>query len=778
MSHSETTKSNITRREDLRLITGHGKFPSDHILPGQLYAAFLRSDRAHADIVSMDLSSALRFPGVVDILTGEDAVAAGYTRFPVLSKLVNRAGNSPLRPERPVLAHRKVRFVGEAVAIVIAESAVAANDAIEAIQIDYRDLPVATTVEDALASGAPLVHEDVPGNLSFESEAGDAQAVAAAFESAAHVTRIEVVSTRVVPSPMQPRAYLISYDRVLDVYDIYTCAQGVTTMRWQISVLTGVPETKLRLHLHDVGGSFGQRSGVYPEHAALMMAAKKLGRPVKWVASRSEAFLSDWHGRAISMTGELALDGNDRILGARYTFVHNMGAYLTASGSAGPLRNITVGMTGVYRIPALHGTFKYVLTNTAPVASYRGAGRPDIAYVVERLIDKAANERKIDRAEFRRRNLIPLDAFPYKTPTSSIYERSDFHGCLDKAVQLADWDGFEMRRLAARNAGMLRGIGLAVVIEGTSGGFFPKDQVAIKFDADGRLELHVPALSGGQGYETTLPDIVARTLEIPSELVTLRQSDPDINLAGNASGGSRALVGTGSVCQVAAYKLIEQGRSLAAQAFELEPSQVEYSLGQYRSRDGENAISLEQLARKLRDREPHPMDIVAEAKFGPTFPNGCHVAEVEIDPETGVTTVVSYVAVDDCGKVLHHQIVEGQVHGGVVQGAGQVFGEEALYDRQTGQLITGSFSDYYMPRAGRISAIRLNEHLVPSAANPFGAKGVGESGCTASLPTLTNAVLDALRPLGILQLDMPLTPNKLWNAIQSAQMKVNAQGTL
>lgn len=775
---SDKANSTVTRREDLRLITGRGRFPSDQNLPNQLYAAFLRSDRAHAEIASINLESALASPGVVAILSGEDAIAAGYTRFPVLSKLVNAAGDAPIRPQRPVLAYRKVRFVGEPVALIIGESTAAAQDALGAIDIEYRELPVAVTIDDALTPGAPLLHEEMPGNLSFESEVGDAEAVADAFKSATHVTCIQVTSNRVIPSPMAPRAYLVAYDSAIDTYDIYTCAQGITTMRLQLSALTGVPQDKLRLHLHDVGGSFGQRSGAYPEHAALMMAAKRLNRPVKWVASRSEAFLADWHGRAITMTGELATDGDNQILGARYTFTHDMGAYLTASGSAGPLRNITVTMTGVYRIPVLHGKFKYVVTNTAPVASYRGAGRPDIAYLVERLIEKAAYELNIDRTDFRRRNFIPLDAFPYKTPTSSIYERSDFRGCLDKAIQIADWHGFEARRFTARNAGKLRGIGLAVVIEGTTPGFFPKDQVAITFDAECRLEVHIPALSAGQGYETTLPDIVAQTLGIASECVTLRQAEIEPKIEGNASGGSRALVGTGSACRVAAEKLIEHGKSLAAEDLEVEPSQVDYSLGVYRARDGESSISLEDLARKLAHRYPHPLNIVAESRFGPTFPNGCHVAEVEIDPETGVTNVVSYIAVDDCGKVLHHRIVEGQVHGGVVQGAGQVFGEQIIYERTTGQLLTGSFSDYVMPHARLIPAIRLNEHLVPSEANPFGAKGVGESGCTASIPTLTNAVHNALHPLGIGDLDMPLTPNKLWHAIQSAQRVPNAQGAM
>ena len=447
---SDTHAAN--RREDLRLITGRGRYTADWNLPGQLHAGFLRSDRAHAEIVSLNVKPALECRGVVAVFTGADALAAGYTQFPTLLTFTGRGGTTLLKTERPVLAAGKVRFVGETVAMVVAESALAAQDALGAIEIEYNDLPPAVTVEDALAAGAPQLHANVPGNLCFEWESGDAAAVAKAFEQAAHVTRLKPVTTRVAPSPMEPRACLISYDAASDSYDIYTCSQGINMLRRQFSVLTGVPEEKLRLHLHDVGGSFGQRSAVYPEHAAQMIAAKKLGRPVKWVSSRSEGFLSDSHGRGIDITGELALDRDGRFLAARYQFECDMGAYLTPTGCVSHLRNPATCMTGVYRIPALYGSFKVVLTNTAPIAAYRGAGRPDIAYVVERLVDKAASELKIDRDELRRRNFIPLDAFPYKTPTRGVYEQSDFAGCLDKALKAADWSGFEPRRAAARKA--------------------------------------------------------------------------------------------------------------------------------------------------------------------------------------------------------------------------------------------------------------------------------------------------------------------------------------
>jgi aerobic carbon-monoxide dehydrogenase large subunit len=757
------------RREDKRFITGRGRYTSDWNLPRQAHAAFLRADHAHAEIISIDVAAALKRPGVIAVFTGADAVAAGYTEFPLMANFTNKQGASLIKPDRPVLAHGKVRYVGETVALVVAESALQAHDALEAIAIEYRDLPAAVTVDDALAPDAGQLHASAPGNLSLEWDAGDAAAVDAAFSKAAHITRLAASTTRVTASPMELRGYLISYDAAADSYDIYTAAQGLNVLNDQIAKLTKLPHEKVRLQLHDVGGSFGQRSGVYPEHAAMMMASKKLGRPIKWVSSRSEGFMSDAHGRAIRLSGELALDRDGKFLGARYQIACDMGAYLTPGGPAGHVRNVARCMTGVYNTPALYGAWKVVFTNAAPVAAYRGAGRPDIAYIIERLVDKAAVELKIDRAEIRRRNFIPLDAFPYKSMTGGVYEKSDFAGCLEQALRDADWAGFEKRRAAARAAGKLRGIGLAVVIEGTGGGQYPKDQAAIEFDAQGNLSLFVGSLSGGQSHETTFTAVAAQVLGVDPETITLRQSVLGKNIIGNNTGGSRAMICTGSVCMVAAQKLIEQARPLAAETLELEPSQIEYANGVFSTRDSEKSIGLFDLARRLAGKNPHPLNLVAEGAFGITFPNGCHIAEVEIDPETGVTSIVSYVAVDDCGKAINHQIVEGQVHGGVTQGAGQIFGEHMVYDRDSGQLLAGSFSDYCMPHAGLIRDIRLGEHLVPSKENPLGAKGVGESGCTASLPTLANATMDALRPLGIQDLEMPFTPSKIWHAIQAVK---------
>ncbi len=750
------------RVEDFRLITGAGKYAADWNAPGQLYGYFVRADRAHAHIVALNTARALAYPGVKHVFTGADAVRAGYTKAPHALTFPGRNGMQARAPERPVLAHGKVRFVGEALALVVAESAAAAQDAAELIEVEYRDLPCVVQPEDALAPGAPQLHDDVPGNLSFEFEAGNAQEVDAAFAGAAHVTRLKVESTRVAPSPMEPRACLVAFDAVSGEYAFNVCMQGVTTLRKQISSYTNVAEGKLKFEAHDVGGGFGQRTPAYPEYCALMIAAKAAGKPVKWVSSRVEGFLTDTHGRANIVSGELALDRDGKFLALRLTWVNDMGAYLSPA-AMGHIRNTTICMTGVYRIPALYASYRVALTNTTPVAPYRGAGRPDIAYVLERLVNQAAAELGLDAAELRRMNFIPPQAFPYRTPTGSVYENADLPGLLEKALKLADWNGYPQRRAQSEASGKLRGIGISTVIENTGAGNAPKDEIELQLDASGAVTVHTVSKAQGHSHETTLAMIVADALGVPHAQVKVVQCAPDKLLQGNHTGGSRTTVGAGSVCYLAAQKLIEEGRALAALELKLEPSQIEYANGEFRSRESRRTVKLAELARSK------PLTLTAEGKFGSTFPNGCHIAEVEVDPETGATQIISYCAVDDCGVVINHAVVEGQLHGGVVQGAGQVFGEHVVYDRESGQPLAASFMDYYMPRAGLLRELRGAEHPTPSKVSPLGVKGMGESGCTASLPALANAVIDALRPLGVQHLDMPLTPSKLWHAMQAGK---------
>jgi carbon-monoxide dehydrogenase large subunit len=753
----------VGRVEDARLVTGSGKYASDWKLPGQLYAHFVRSDRANAEIVSLDASAALKHPGVKAVLTGEDAVQAGYVKAPNALNFPGKNGMKALAPPRPVLAHRNVHFVGEAVAIVVADSAAAAQDAAELVAVEYRDRPSVTSPEDALAPGAQQIHDGVPGNCAFELEIGNAQAVEEAFKKAAHVTRLKMESNRVAPNPMEPRACMVAYDAAKDHYTLYVCTQGITTQRAQLASYVNLPTSKFTIEARDVGGGFGQRTVAYPEYCALMMAAKHTGKPVQWVCSRSEGFMTDTHGRGNIIDGELALDKDGKFLAMRLAWINDMGSYLSP-GAMGHIRNTTNCMTGVYRIPALYGSYRVALTNTCPVAAYRGAGRPDIAYVVERLVSQAAADLKMDAAELRKRNFIPTDAFPYTSATGGTYEYADMPGVLEKALKLADWKGYAQRRAQTEKSGKLRGIGIATVIENSGAGNAPKDDIEMQVAADGGITVHTVSKAQGHGHETTFAQIVADALDVPMARVRIVQcaAEKQQTMVGNHTGGSRSTVGAGSVCHLAALKLIDEGKAAAALDLGVEPSQVTYSKGVFESKDVKRSVKLGDLARAK------PFTVMADGKFGSTYPNGCHIVEVEIDPATGTTEIASYSAVDDYGVVINHTIVEGQLHGGVVQGIGQVLGEHIVYDRDTGQLLSGSFMDYCMPRAGSLRGIKGQPHATPSKVSPLGVKGVGESGCTGSIPAVANAVMDALHTAGIGHIDMPLTPSRVWHALQSA----------
>ena len=751
-----------SRLEDPRLITGQGTYASDWNLEGQLYAAVLRSDRAHARIVKLDASRARAHPGVVGVFTGEDAVRNGFVRAPHQLNFVGINGMKALAPDRPALAVSAVRYVGEPVAMVVAESALIAQDATELIDVTYQDLPPAIGPEAALAPGAPQIHDNVPGNRAFEMEVGDRAAVDAAFTSAHHVTRLKVDCTRMSPSPMEPRACLSTYDSSDDSYTIRVCLQGINTMRSQIAAYTGIAADKIKVVGRDVGGGFGQRSTVYPEYVMTLLAARELKRPVKWVSTRAESFMTDTHGRANIGAGELALDRDGKFLALRYDWITDQGAYIS-SGGPGYIRNITNCLTGVYAIPAAHARFRVALTNTGLVAAFRGAGRPDIAYALERLVSQAALEMGIDAAELRRRNFIAPEAFPYKNATGTTYEYAELDALMSKALSAADWKGFEARRAAAAARGRLRGIGIATVIEGSGAGNAPSDDILLEVDAEGGITAYSASQSQGQSHETTMAMIIGDALGIRPEKVRLRQTVAEKKIVGNATGGSRTMVGAGSACKIAADSLIERGKSLAAEELNIEPSQVDYASGTFKARDDARALTLGELAKR---RE---LTAKGGGKFGATWPNGCHIAEVEVDPETGSAQIAAYVAVDDCGVAINHTIVEGQVQGAVTQGAGQVFGEQIVYDPESGQLVTGSFMDYFMPRAGLVREIRMDEHATPSKVSPLGVKGVGESGCTASLGAIANAVHDALKPLGVKPIDMPLTPSRLWKAIAAAR---------
>ena len=754
-----------SRREDLRLVTGAGRYTSDWNLPGQLHAAFMRADRAHAEIVRIDASKALAHPGVKAVLTGDDARAAGFKSLPNAISSPGKNGQPMVKPHYPVLASGRVRFVGEPVAMVVADTAAAAEDARDLVEVEYRDLPAAASFDAAVAPGAAQLHAEVPGNLAFEYESGDAQAVAAAFARAKHTSKLTMDSQRLIGNMLEPRACLVAYEPSSGSYSFHVPLQGVGGMRGQLAAVSGLDKGKIVIATQDVGGSFGVRGPAYPEYFAAMLAAKQLGRPVKWVGTRGESFMSDFQGRALSLTGEIALDADGKFLAIRFDDRADLGAYGAAFGSFIATRNLTVTIGGVYRVPALYARTRLAYTNTAPVSAYRGAGRPDIAYAIERLVDYAAHEHGFDPIELRRKNFIPRDAMPYKTPNAGTYDSGDFEAVMDDALKRADWKGFPKRQAQAQRAGRLRGIGIATYLEAGGGGAAPKDEVAVTFEATGAMTLYAVTHSSGQGHETVFPQIVAAVLGIDAASIRFHPRPPAAELVGNGTGGSRGALGTGSAFHVLGNKLIELARPHAAAKLGVPESGLGYSKGKFHA--GRRSIGFIELARALAGTRPHPLDTTAEGVYGTSYPNGCHIAEVEIDPETGAAAIARYTAVDDLGHVINPVLVEGQVHGGVVQGAGQVFGEQAVYDPDTGQLLTGSFMDYVMPRAGWLREIEVHDHPVPTPTNTLGAKGVGESGCSGSLPALVNATIDALRPLGITHLDMPYTPARVWAAIKS-----------
>ncbi|HEU4922804.1 MAG TPA: xanthine dehydrogenase family protein molybdopterin-binding subunit [Burkholderiales bacterium] len=745
------------RLEDDRMLTGRGRYVSDWNLPSQAYAHFLRSDRAHAEIVSIQKDEALSAKGVIAIFTGDDL---DLKSLPAALPAKGRGGMELINPGRPALAKGRVRFTGDAVALIVAETAAAAQDAAELIAVEYRDLPAVTDATEALASGAPLVHDSVPGNMVLDYESGDEAKTKEAFAKAARVVRLDVDISRVVGNPMEPRACLAAF--VSDQYHLYTCTQGAPIMRSQLSVVLGVPPEKIRVIAEEVGGGFGVRFNLYPEYCAALWAARKLDRPLKWNGTRSEVFLSDEQARDVRSHGELALDSQARIIGMRFDMVANLGAYLAPTGPFINTIGIVNCLSGVYDVPAAYARIRLALTHTAPMAAYRGAGRPIMSYALERLVEHAAHELGLDPAAFRRRSFIPKDKFPYRIAAGFEYDCGDFAGVMDKAVKEADWVGFSERKKQSARRGKLRGRGMSTYIEATGAGFAPQDQVEMRWSADGGLTLYAPTHNHGQGHETVFAQLVARELGIPMQKIGLRTAGADFYITGNATGGSRSLAAVGSVIMLAAREMVKKGMDLAAEKLEAAAADIDFVAGRYRIKGTDRSVGIVDLAKGGK------LDVAYQNKFGSCFPNGCHIAEVEIEPETGIAEIVSYVACDDAGNIVNPQIVEGQVQGGLTQGAGQVFIELAVYD-SGGQLLTGSFMDYAMPRAGLVSGIKLLEHAVPTKLNPLGAKGVGEAGVTGSMPALMNAVVDALRQAGVRRFEMPATPARVWKAIREAR---------
>ena len=757
------------RREDKRLVTGHGCYTADHRLSGAAAAQFFRSDRAHAKIARIDTARARALPGVLAIVTGDDLVAAGWKGLPAMAFFKGVGGSSLQVPPRYGLAHERVRFVGEPIAVIVAETDYIAQDAAEQIEVEYADLPVLVEAAGANAASAVRIHDDVPDNLALDYEYGNRQAADEAMAGAVHVARVKVRAQRIAGNPMEPKSCAAAYDAATGSFDLYAPSQGTSDLKNALAQITGMPGERFRIHSVDVGGGFGIRNEVYPEFLAVMLAAKAAGRPVRWIGTRSETIIGDHHGRGADLSGELGLDRDGRFVALRVEWLVNLGAFCS---NAGPLINTVAAPTSsaisLYNVQAVHGRHRLIFTNTTPTTAYRGAGRPNVAYLWERLVEEAAAVTGIDPVELRRRNVLRKSNFPMRTPTNSNYDSADPPTLLKTALHAADWKGFGKRRREAKRRGKLRGIGLALFLEPSGG--VGKEQAEIRVQSDGRLALYSNAGPSGQGHETVFPQIVADVLGIPAEKIELRYNDVAApKLAGTGSFGSRSLISHGRALQAAAKEIVEKGRKLAAEEFEVAPGDVVFESGHYKVAGTDLVMSLQALIERPGSEPAHPLDSNVAVDLATAFPSGAHVAEVEIDVDTGALDVISYIAADDCGTIFNHKLVEGQLHGGLMQGLGQVVGEHIAYDRDSGQLLSGTFMDYFMPKADNAPPITLIDCGVPSPANPLGAKGAGEAGATGVVPTLANAVLDALKAAGVRQLDMPYTSDRIWRAIHEAK---------
>lgn len=764
----------VRRLEDSRLVRGAGCYTDDLHRPGQAYLVMVRSKHAHGVIRAIDTSAARTLPGVLGVYTQTDLPDELYSRIECRLPLKNADG-SPLRsPRRTVLAADKVRFVGDPLAFVVATSLAAARDAADAVEVDIDPLPAVTTADEALKPGAPLIYDDIPGNLVLDFHFGDRDKVAAAFARAAHVTRLDLDNQRLVVAAMEPRAALGEYDVATGRYTLHIPTQGVIGARTQVTRdLLHVSPDKVRILSDDVGGSFGMKMGNYPEYACVLHAARELGRPVKWTDERSGSFVSDHHGRASRYTGELALDAKGRILALRLTGTGDMGAYLASFGPLPPSGGTTRNLASVYATPLIESSVKCALTNTTIVSAYRGAGRPEGNFLMERLLDAAAAEMGIDPITIRRRNFIKPEQIPFTAASGATYDSGDFPAIFERALELADYKGFAARKRESRKRGLIRGIAAGAYLEITAGN--TPELGRIRFNEDGTVTFLTGSFDFGQGHRTAFLQVLSEKLGLPLGNLKLQQNDSDDVLRGGGSGGSRSLMASGAALAVAAEQVIDKGKRAAAHMLEAAEEDIEFRDGTFAIAGTDRGIGLLELATKLRSAGNLPGDIPASLDaehfhdgVPSSFPNGAQVVEVEIDPQTGEVRVASYVGVNDFGTVVNPMIVAGQVHGGVVQGLGQALMEHAVYD-ENGQLITGSFQDYALPRAADIPPMELDSLPTRATTNPLGVKGSGEAGCAGGLPTVVNAVIAALGGYGIRHLDMPLTSEKIWRAIRDAE---------
>jgi carbon-monoxide dehydrogenase large subunit len=764
----------VRRSEDPKLVRGEGSYTDDVSRPRQAYAVMVRSREPHGVIRSIDIAAAKAMPGVLAIYTSSDLT--GYGPLKCNLPLKSRDG-SPIRyTPRPALAADKVRFVGDPVACVVAETVAQAKDAAEAVTINIEPLPVVLKPADAVKPGAPLVFDAVPNNIALDYHFGDAAKVAEAFAKAKHVTRLETSNQRMVVNAMEPRSAIGEYDAAGNKWTLYSSSQGVHGMKTTLMDVLGAPADKVRVVTGQVGGSFGMKAAVYPEYICILHGARQLGRPVKWTDERSGSFVSDHHGRAQDMVIEMAFDEDARILALRETGYGDMGGYLSQFGPLLPTGNQVKNLASIYRTPVMEVATKCVFTNTTFVSAYRGAGRPEGNYYVERVLDLAAAEMGIDRIELRKRNMIRKSDLPFKAASDMSYDCGDFLGVLKQALEAADYAGFKKRKRESKKRGLLRGLGVGCYLEVTAAP--GKELGAIHFEADGTVTIITGTLDFGMGHATTYAQILSDQLGIPFDCIRMIEGDSDRLNFGGGSGGSRSVMLVGAALSESSKIVIERGKQIASHVLEVSASDIEYKTGRFVIAGTDRSIGLLELAARLRgglklpEGVPPSLDVdhVVTDPVPSAFPNGCHIAEVEVDPDTGATHVVRYSAVNDLGTIVNPLLVEGQIQGGVVQGLGQVLLEQAVYDSD-GQLVTGSFMDYAMPRAHDAPMINVASHPVPTKSNPLGAKGCGEAGTSGGLPSIANAVIDALSEYGIRHLEMPMTPSRIWHAIQDAKAK-------
>lgn len=764
----------MRRVEDPRLLRGAGRYTDDVSLPGQGWGVVVRSPHAHATIRAIDKAPALAVPGVLGVFTGEDLRKAGLGDVPCMIPMTNRDGSARAETPRPALAVGRVRHVGDPVAFVVGATPQAARDGAEALAVEYAELPAVTDLARAHDADAPLVWDEAKRNLCFDWETGDKAETERLFKEAAHVTKLTVVNNRIVVASMEARAAVAEYDAASERFTLYANTQG----SWQLKDMLAkfvfnLPPEKFRVITPDVGGGFGMKLFLYPEHVMVCFAARALGRPVKWASDRSEAFLSDTHGRDNITTGELALDRNGRFLALRTRTLANMGAYLSNYAPFIPTLAGSKVLASVYGFRAVHVNVLGLLTNTTPVDAYRGAGRPEANYVVERLIDTAAREMGIDRVELRRRNMVPPSAMPWKTPMGAVYDSGDFVTVLEAGLKKIDWAGFPQRRQEAARRGRRRGIGLSYYLEATGGA--PSERAEIRFADDGMVDVLVGTQSTGQGHETAYIMLTAAELGIPHEKIRVVQGDSDTIPTGGGTGGARSLYSEGQAILATTATVIEKGKRAAGEALEVAPADIVFESGTFSVIGTDRRIGIIDLALAQRKKAAAGQDVttldaaeVAEIRAH-TFPNGCHIAEVEIDPATGEVDVVRYIVCDDVGHAINPLIVRGQVHGGVAQGIGQAVLEHTVYDPASGQLVSGTFMDYGIPRADDLPDIDVDLIEIPCETNPLGVKGAGEAGAVGSPPAVVNAIVDALAEDGVRHVDMPATPERLWRTIAAAK---------